>query len=424
MINKSFICSGENFGSEKIVTAKLQVIENIKKLNQINRNSIIFLKNINISYDSLNLIVNLINKGVKGFISNFISKTDHGCLAAKELNVCFYQISNKIKKIEKYNNKFITLYDNKIYSGKKIINKKNINLKKIKIHHEFKINLGFPSNKGIKRLLLASDGVGFSRSEFFFSKILNNIHPYKYLEFVGMKNLTNNLADQIRPTLKILAKQKKNFWIRTDDFSVEQLVNMDFGRYYENHEKISSTGYRGIRRTIKDITITEPILRAIKKLQQEGLTNIGLFPPMVNSASEYKKWLDVLKNFKLNKLQLGLMVETPRSAIMIEEFFPYINFVVFGMNDLTSFLLAVDRNNLNIRNLFNESDPVILKILNNVIYKCKKKNIHTYLSGTLTESKYSLNKLFQSGLTGVTVNPDIRTINKVKKIIYNIENNL
>ena len=205
---------------------------------------------------------------------------------------------------------------------------------------------------------------------------------------------------------------------------MEQLENMEFGKNYENSEKISSTGYRGIRRTIKDSKLTIPILRAIKILMEEGYNNIGLFPPMVNSVTEYKKWLNILKNQKLNKLHLGLMVETPRSALMIEEFFPYIKFVVFGLNDLTSFLLAVDRNNLNIRDLFNENDKVIINTLVGAISKCKKKNIQTYLSGTLTENSSSLKKLFKSGLTGVTVNPDIRTINKVKKIIFNIENNM
>ena len=265
------------------------------------------------------------------------------------------------------------------------------------------------------------DGVGFSRIEFLLSKILNNIHPYKYIEFIGNKNFSNEIADHIRPALKILRKQKKEFWIRTDDFSVEQLIKMDFGKNYETSEKISSTGYRGIRRSNREKNIIIPVLMAIKKLKLEGFENIGIFPPMVNSVNEYKKWLDTLNQYNLGSLKKGLMVETPRAALMIEEFLPYIKFVIFGMNDLTSFLLAVDRNNLNIRQMFNESDPVVVKVINEVIKKCKNKNVKTYLSGPLTENKNILHKFLLNGLSGVTINPDISTINKVKKNIFELE---
>ena len=320
-----------------------------------------------------------------------------------------------------YKNKIITLKDNQIFLGKKKLKKKINKIDKHKSKHEIKINVGFPSNKIYKNILPYCDGVGFSRIEFLLSKILNNIHPYKYIEFIGNKNFSNEIADHIRPALKILRKQKKEFWIRTDDFSVEQLIKMDFGKNYETSEKISSTGYRGIRRSNREKNIIIPVLMAIKKLKLEGFENIGIFPPMVNSVNEYKKWLDTLNQYNLGSLKKGLMVETPRAALMIEEFLPYIKFVIFGMNDLTSFLLAVDRNNLNIRQMFNESDPVVVKVINEVIKKCKNKNVKTYLSGPLTENKNILHKFLLNGLSGVTINPDISTINKVKKNIFELE---
>ena len=74
--------------------------------------------------------------------------------------------------------------------------------------------------------------------------------------------------------------------------------------------------------------------------------------------------------------------------------------------------------------MFNESDTVVLKVINDVIKKCKSKNIKTYLSGPLTENKKILSKFLNNGLSGVTINPDITTINKVRKNIFEIEKKL
>jgi len=422
MTNENIICKGINFGTENPCTGKLQIINNFDELRFVKKNHIILL-NINLKFDCLNIVTNLTNKGAISFIIFKISKTDHGCIAAKELGLNFYQI-NKNKKIFSYENRLITLKENNIYSGKVKIYKKKIKLNQFKLKHEVKINIGFPSNQNYKKLFTKCDGVGFSRIEFLISKILNNIHPHKYIEFIGNNNFSNEIADQIRPAVKNLKKQKKEFWIRTDDFAVEQLLKMEFGKNYEKDEKISSTGYRGIRRSIVEKNILIPVLMAIKKLVSEGYKNIGLFPPMVNSISEYKKWLEIIKRYKLQDIKKGLMIETPRSAIMVDEFLEYIDFIIFGTNDLTSFLLAVDRNNLNLRHMFDEKDKVIQKIISDVIKKSKQKKIKTYLGGSLAENKNILVKFFNDGLTGVTINPDISTINKVKKTIFEIEKKL
>lgn len=422
MANEKIICKGINFGTENPCTGKLQIINNFDELRFVKKNHIILL-NINLKFDCLNIVTNLTNKGAISFIIFKISKTDHGCIAAKELGLNFYQI-NKNKKIFNYENRLITLKENNIYSGKVKIFKKKIKLNQFKLKHEVKINIGFPSNQNYKKLFTKCDGVGFSRIEFLISKILNNIHPHKYIEFIGNTNFSNEIADQIRPAVKNLKKQKKEFWIRTDDFAVEQLIKMEFGKNYEKDEKISSTGYRGIRRSIVEKNILIPVLMAIKKLVSEGYKNIGLFPPMVNSISEYKKWLEIIKRYKLQDIKKGLMIETPRSAIMVDEFLEYIDFIIFGTNDLTSFLLAVDRNNLNIRHMFDEKDKVVQKIISDVIKKSKQKKIKTYLGGSLAENKNILGKFFNDGLTGVTINPDISTLNKVKKTIFEIEKKL
>ena len=110
----------------------------------------------------------------------------------------------------------------------------------------------------------------------------------------------------------------------------------------------------------------------LKILLNEGFDNIAIFPPMTNSIKEYKRWLKIAEDCGIKKIKKGLMVETPRAALMIEEFLKHINFVVFGTNDLTSFLLSVDRNNPRIQNIFNETDEVVMKVIKETIIKFTK----------------------------------------------------
>ena len=77
-----------------------------------------------------------------------------------------------------------------------------------------------------KKVIDLCDGVGFSRIEFLLSQILQNIHPKKYLEMHGSKKFAENIANSIRPAVKAFFKKNKEYWIRTDDLSVEQLIKM------------------------------------------------------------------------------------------------------------------------------------------------------------------------------------------------------
>jgi len=197
---------------------------------------------------------------------------------------------------------------------------------------------------------------------------------------------------------------------------------MEFGKVYEIKERNVSSGLRGIRRSIRDKEFIIPQFKAIKILLDEGYDNIAIFPPMTNSIKEYKSWLQIAKNLGIKKIKKGLMVETPRAALMIEEFFKEISFVVFGTNDLTSFLLSVDRNNPRIQNIFKETDPVVIKVLKDTILKCNENSIETYIGGQIADNEKFIKELTKVGLTGVSINPDLKTIYKMRKLYSILEN--
>ncbi len=418
------ICVARNFGLDTITSGFLSIINNETDIKNFRKGKIA-LFNLNfLSTDSLIIVSNLINKGAIGFISFDTTKSDHGCIAAKEMGMNFYSLNKKNKNILSFENKLITLKKNAIYAGKTIKRNNVIKsyLKKKSISHKVKINLGFPNLlKKKKDVINICDGVGFSRIEFLMSSILNNIHPKKYIEIHGLKKFSHQIADLLRPAVKTFANKKKEYWIRTDDFSVEQLINMRFGKDYEIKEKNSSTGLRGIRRSIQEESFIIPQFKALKILINEGYENLGVFPPMTNSIDEYKKWKKIALRNGLKKIKFGVMVETPRAAIMIKEFINEIKFVVFGTNDLTSFLLSVDRSNPNVQNIFNENDEVVIKIIKDVIKVCKENSIETFIGGQIADNEKFITKLNRYGLTGVSVNPDIETVNKMINFYSKLE---
>lgn len=418
------ICKAKNFGLPVETTGIMNIINNDTDIKNFQKGRIA-LFNLNfLSTDSLIIVSNLIDKGAIGFISFDTTKSDHGCIAAKEMGMNFYSLNKKDKDILSFENKYITLKKNTLFAGKSStkLKIKNKSLKKSKINHKVKINLGFPHLiKNNNNVVNLSDGVGFSRTEFLISQILKNVHPKKYLEINGLKRYSNEIANYLRPAVKIFYKKKKEYWIRSDDFSVEQLINMRFGKDYEINEKNSSTGLRGIRRSIQDEQFIIPLFKALKILVDEGYDNIGIFPPMTNSVNEYKRWKKIAKKCGLGKIKYGLMVETPRAALMIKEFIKEIKFVVFGTNDLTSFLLSVDRSNPNVQHIFNENDSVVIKVLTDVIKTCNENSIETFIGGQIADNFEFVSKLSNCGLTGVSVNPDVDTVNKMINFYKNLE---
>ena len=73
---------------------------------------------------------------------------------------------------------------------------------------------------------------------------------------------------------------------------------------------------------------------------------------------------------------VGIMVEVPATVIMIDEFMPHVDFISVGSNDLTQYLLAVDRNNNLVSDLYNHLHPVVLRSLQKVVASAKRFERH------------------------------------------------
>ena len=116
--------------------------------------------------------------------------------------------------------------------------------------------------------------------------------------------------------------------------------------------------------------------------------------------------------------QIGIMVETPSVALMAEQYAPEIDFFSIGTNDLTQYTLAVDRTNLKIEKLFNDSHPAILKLIEYTLKAGSKYGKEVSLCGELAGNPYAVALLIGMGIRVLSVNAAF--IPKIKKIIRSV----
>ncbi len=242
---------------------------------------------------------------------------------------------------------------------------------------EIKVNVSEPDRAQAAAATMA-DGVGLLRIEHMILGLGKT--PNWYIK----NGKTEEYIDELVKGVKVVADAfyPRPVWVRTLDAPTDEFRAMEGGEG-EPIEHNPMLGWRGIRR---DLTETEHFrleIRAFKKLHEMGATNVGIMLPMVQHVREFQKAKSIMfeENLDLEKIDVGIMVETPGAALTIEDFIEDgIDFVSFGTNDLTQYTLAVDRNNENVAGLYSELHPAILKLIEYVV---ERSQAHRVCGGAL-----------------------------------------
>lgn len=417
---RKIILSGISNNIGEFAKGKLSIVNKSEDVRTIKKGNIAIIKKKSFGSDSLQVVYSSIKHGASGIILEEGSLTDHGVIAAKELHIPML-ITKDMVNLGNHEKEYI-LFKTEVYDGgipPRI--KLSLPSSHLKTHHKVKLNLGFPLTLRLyPEIADLVDGVAFCRLEFTLMEILGGLHPKIFLENNSLQILSKKLSLALKPL--VFAFKDKPVWFRTDDFSAEQLLEMKGGKRYESRELNSMMGWRGIRRSIQEKTLLKAQFGALKILINEGYKNIGVFPPMAICLAEYKEWLKIAHSCGLEKgARFGLMVETPAAAITIQDFIPFISFVVFGTNDLTQFTLALDRNNPKTQTLFDERNPAVLYLLKSVINACRKKDIETSIGGQAGSDVAFLSLMLDYGISGTSVNPDLDSITNVRSYIHSYE---
>jgi len=268
---------------------------------------------------------------------------------------------------------------------------------------EVKVNVSEPDRAEAAAATMA-DGVGLLRIEHMILGLGKT--PNWYIK----NGKSEEYIDELVKNIKIVADAffPRPVWVRTLDAPTDEFRAMEGGEN-EPHEHNPMLGWRGIRRDLTETDHFRLEVRAFKKLHEMGLSNVGIMLPMVQHVSEFRKAKAIMfeENLDLEKIDVGIMVETPGAALTIEDFIEDgIDFISFGTNDLTQYTLAVDRNNENVAGLYSELHPAILKLIEYVVERCNEAGVTTSICGQAGSYPEMAKRLVEIGITSISANID------------------
>lgn len=409
--------------SPGMASGKVKIIKDTDELDKIQKGDI--LVTVMTTPDMVPAM-----KRANGIITDEGGVTCHAAIVSRELGIpCVVGTGEATKILPE--NSVVTLDGNKglIYEGKVIeesSQKEEETGAPVPVQQsiltvtEVKVNVSMPE-AAKKASKTGADGVGLLRTEHMM--LTTGVHPKKFIVEGNEDELIKVLVENI---LKVAdAFYPKPVWYRTLDAPTDEFKSLKGGEG-EPYEHNPMLGWRGIRRELDEPEILKAEFRAIKKLHEQGYTNIGIMLPLVQHPDELKKAKEIARDVGLKpqkNIEFGVMVETPAAAMIIEEFIAEgLDFVSFGTNDLTQYTLAIDRNNENVAELYSEKHPAVLKLIERVIKECNKAGVKTSICGQAGSMPDIVEKLVELGITSVSANTD--AVATVREVVARVEKKL
>lgn len=281
---------------------------------------------------------------------------------------------------------------------------------------EIKVNVSIPEATA-RAVETQADGVGLLRIEHMILGLPK--HPKQYIKEGKADQYVNELVSRIQTVVD--AFYPKPVWVRTLDAPTDEFRAMEGGEG-EPIEPNPMLGYRGIRRDLLDTEHFGLEIKAFIELIKRGYTNMGIMIPLVQHPSELRRAKELMreKGLDIDKTDIGIMVEIPAAALIIDQFIAEgLDFVSFGTNDLTQYTLAVDRNNEHVAHLYNEMHPAVMKLVEHVIRECNRAGVKTSICGQAGSNPKVAKRLVELGITSISANID--AVEAVREMVARTE---
>ncbi|MBD3669219.1 MAG: phosphoenolpyruvate--protein phosphotransferase, partial [Gammaproteobacteria bacterium] len=195
--------------------------------------------------------------------------------------------------------------------------------------------------------------------------------------------------------------------------------------YFPIKEENPFLGWRGIRITLDHPEIFMVQLRAMLRAS-EGMDNLHMLLPMITSIEEVVDARELIQR-ACNELreeglvfrepQVGVMVEVPSAVYQTENLARRVDFLSVGTNDLTQYLLAVDRNNSRVAELYDSLHPAVLQALRMVVKGAAKHNKPVSVCGEMAGDPAAVLLLLGMGIDSLSMN--VSSLPRVKWVIRN-----
>lgn len=248
-----------------------------------------------------------------------------------------------------------------------------------------------------------AEGIGLFRSEFLYLE--KNTYPTEEEQFKVYKMVAETMAG-------------RRVIIRTLDIGADKQAD-----YFElAKEENPAMGCRAIRICLTRPEIFKIQLRALFRASAYG--KLAVMYPMITSVEEVRKIKEIVEEVKAElkeaeidygEVEQGIMIETPAAAIISDLLAKEVDFFSIGTNDLTQYLLAIDRQNEKLDEFYNPHHKAVLRMIYQTVQNAHREGIWCGICGELGADP-ELTKLFLAmGIDELSVSP--RRILSIRKII-------
>ena len=268
------------------------------------------------------------------------------------------------------------------------------------------VNIGLPGdiNRSLDR---GAEGIGLFRTE---------------LPFMSKDRFPTEEEQRLIYREHMTAFEPRPVTMRTLDIGGDKSL-----AYFPIEEDNPFLGWRGIRVTLDHPEIFMIQARAMIKANA-GLTGLlRIMLPMISSVSEveeakaliHRAYIEVLEEgLAVKQPQVGVMIEVPAAVYQARQLARRVDFLAVGSNDLTQYMLAVDRNNPRVANLYQEIHPAVLQALRDVARAAHQEQTGLGICGELAGSPVGAVLLMAMGYQVLSMNAT--NLPKVKWVLRNI----
>jgi len=267
-------------------------------------------------------------------------------------------------------------------------------------------NIEFPHETG-SCLERGADGIGLYRTEFLY--LASSEEPSEEDHYEAYSQVVREMNG--RPVV-----------IRTLDLGADKMGHRPLAEQEHN----PFLGLRSIRLSLRNLDLFRPQLRAILRAAVHG--DIRVMFPLITTVAELRQAKMLLKvvgqdlkaegiAFRAD-IPVGMMVEVPAAVVMLEHFVKEVDFLSIGTNDLAQYTLAVDRSNEYVADLYQSSDPAVLRLIQRCVEISDKSGRPLAVCGEMSSIPGRALLLIGLGVRHLSVPP--LALSRIKKAIRSV----
>lgn len=254
-------------------------------------------------------------------------------------------------------------------------------------------NIGSPADIDA---VLQNDGggIGLFRSEFLY--LQGSDYPTEDEQFEAYKTVAERMGG-------------RRVIIRTLDIGADKQADY----FHLDKEENPAMGLRAIRICLTRPEVFRTQLRALYRASAYG--KIAIMFPMITSVWEVQEIKRICRNIRAelaeegvpmaDKVELGIMIETPAAVMMSAELAREVDFFSVGTNDLTQYTLAIDRQGVGLDRFFDAHHPAVLRMLRMAAENAHKAGIWIGICGELGADAELIETFLSMGIDELSVSP-------------------